>query len=135
MTLGENTNERIRVAFADDSTITQLLITTLINHDERFELILEADHGQMLLNKLAEATELPDVCILDLYMQPTNGIETARQIKANYPSIVSFGYSTSTEEKDIRDMREAGAVNVFDKNRLSVGELLDTIDQHFNNSQ
>lgn len=135
MTLGENTNERIRVAFADDSTITQLLITTLINHDERFVLILEADHGQMLLNKLAEATELPDVCILDLYMQPTNGIETARQININYPSIVSFGYSTSTEEKDIREMREAGSVNVFDKNRLSVGELLDTIHQHFNTSR
>ncbi|WDF69674.1 response regulator [Sphingobacterium oryzagri] len=135
MTLGENTNERIRVAFADDSTITQLLITTLINHDERFELLLGADHGQMLLDKLTEATILPDICILDLYMQPINGVETARQIKAHYPAVVTFGYSTSTEEKDIRDMREAGAVNVFDKNRLSVGELLDIIHQHVNTAQ
>lgn len=132
MTLGENTTERIRVAFADDSTITQLLIKTLINHDERFELILEADHGQMLLDQLEEATQLPDVCILDLYMQPINGIETARQIKEKYPTIIIFGYSTSNDEKDVLEMRQTGAVNVFDKNRLSVGELLDTIHQHVN---
>lgn len=135
MTTGEKTTELATIAFADDSHITQLLLKTLINHDERFTLLIEADHGQMLLESLASASILPKVCILDLYMQPTNGIETARQINQIYPEIITFGYTTSTEEKDIYDMRDAGAANVFDKNRVSVGELLDHIDEFLTNNR
>ncbi|KGE13737.1 response regulator [Sphingobacterium deserti] len=127
MTLEDNSNDKICIAFADDSTITQLLLKTLIAKDQRFHLILEADHGEMLLEKLRTAEKLPAVCILDLYMQPMNGIDTAYAIRKQYPEILLFGYSTSTEPKDIKNMLRAGVVAVSDKNAVNVSELLEKI--------
>lgn len=124
MTLEEKMNKKIIIGYAEDSTITQLLLKTLIKQDNRFELLIEAEHGQMLLEKLAIVEQRVAVCILDLYMQPGNGIETASLIRERFPDIVTIGYSTSTEEQDISDMKEAGVVAVFDKNKVSVGELL-----------
>ncbi|GEM_PF-1886547 len=127
MTLEEKMKKKINIGYAEDSTITQLLLKTLIKQDNRFELILEAEHGQMLLEKLVIVEHQIAVCILDLYMQPGNGIETASLIRERFPDIVTIGYSTSTEEQDINDMKEAGVVAVFDKNKVSVGELLNHI--------
>ncbi|GHE45651.1 response regulator [Sphingobacterium griseoflavum] len=127
MTIEETTHKKVNIGFAEDSTITQLLLKTLIKQDGRFELILAADHGQMLLEKLETTENRPAVCILDLYMQPGNGIETASLIRERFPKIVTFGYSTSTEAKDISDMEQAGVIAVFDKNKVSVAELLNSI--------
>ncbi|TDS10968.1 response regulator [Sphingobacterium paludis] len=130
MTLEDNSNKKICIAFADDSTITQLLLKTLIAKDHRFNLVLDAEHGEMLLEKLKTTETLPTVCILDLYMQPMNGIETAYEIQKLYPDMLLFGYSTSTEPHDIENMLQAGVVKVFDKNVVSVRELLADIYQY-----
>jgi len=127
MTLEEKMKKKIIIGYAEDSTITQLLLKTLIKQDNRFELLIEAEHGHLLLGKLAIAEHQVAVCILDLYMQPGNGIETASSIRERFPDIVTIGYSTSTEEQDISDMKAAGVVAVFDKNKVSVGELLNHI--------
>jgi len=64
-----------------------------------------------------------------------NGIETARAMRKQYPDILLFGYSTSTEPKDIENMQQAGVVAVSDKNVVQVKELLEKIYNYLSSSQ
>jgi CheY-like chemotaxis protein len=67
----------------DDATIRMLLKRLLEGHPEW--LVSEAVDGRDAVNHIGETA--PDLVILDLSMPVMSGIQAARQISQNYPSI------------------------------------------------
>lgn len=70
----------------DDHILLRNALARLITNFENCEVILEANNGHELLNKL-DITDLPDVILLDLNMPGMSGFETATWLYNNHPSI------------------------------------------------
>jgi DNA-binding NarL/FixJ family response regulator len=71
----------IKVLIADDHYIVRLGLKILINSFEDFEVVLEVENGQEVLDNIAIA----DYLILDLEMPLMDGVETLEKIKRDYP--------------------------------------------------
>lgn len=88
----------------------------LINDFEDMQLLLEASDGESLLQQLAVAETLPDIVLLDLNMAGMNGIETAKVLQKDYPSIKVIVLSTYFSKAFIINMIELGAAAYLPKN-------------------
>ncbi len=101
----------------DDSSIKNLMTTTLRTHDYHY---LTATNGQ---SAIMEATSHnPDIVLLDLGLPDMDGIEVIRNIRSwsNMPIIV---ISARSEDTDKIDALDAGADDYLTK-PFSVEELL-----------
>lgn len=114
----------IHLALADDETLFRKGMRILIEGFEGMEVVLEAEHGQDLLDKLATADPLPNVLLLDLNMPQLNGVETAKQLQRDYPSLRVIVLSTYFSKKFILSMVELGASSYLAKN--SAPEAVET---------
>ncbi len=101
----------------DDSSIKNLMTTTLRTHDYRY---LTAPNGQ---SAIIEATSHnPDIVLLDLGLPDMDGMEVIRNIRSwsNMPIIV---ISARSEDSDKIEALDAGADDYLTK-PFSVEELL-----------
>lgn len=73
-----------------------------------FETIFDAENGLVALEKLASASVLPHICIVDINMPVMDGFETVRQIRERYPGIKVLAFSVNDEQKDVLKMLESG---------------------------
>jgi DNA-binding NarL/FixJ family response regulator len=66
-----------------------------------YKIILEAEDGQVLLDKLA-GTPPPDICLLDINMPVMDGFETTMRLKKDWPGIriLIFSMEDSSTCKD-----------------------------------
>ena len=73
--------DKIKVLIADDHYVVRLGLKILIDSFEGFEVVLDVENGQEVLNNV----ETADYFILDLEMPIMNGIEVLRNLKQDYP--------------------------------------------------
>lgn len=106
----------ILVAIADDHAILRAGLSGLINSMPGLRVVLDADDGQELLNKLQTADPLPQICILDINMPVLNGYETAAKIRDLYPDINIVALSMYDTELNVIKMLRAGAQGYLLKN-------------------
>ena len=120
-------NSKIYIALVDDESLFREGITKLLNEYMQYQVIYSLTNGQELLDKLENGSQFPDVFILDLKMQPLDGIETTKAIKKQYPEskiiILSSYYSPSF----INYMIRLG-VNAFLPKNTNPKELIFSID-------
>ncbi|QSE89419.1 response regulator transcription factor [Rhodococcus pseudokoreensis] len=89
----------IRVLLIDDHAVVRRGITSFLASTDDIVVAAEAGDGVEALDKLADMAahqQLPDVALLDLVMPRMDGVETAKEIAARYPSVrvvvlTSFG--------------------------------------------
>lgn len=109
-----------KIAITDDETLFRKGLSMIIEDMDNMEVLLEAGHGQDLLNQLEDRTskaqDLPDIALLDLQMPVLNGIETAKRLQANYPDIKIIVLSTHFNKAFILNMIELGAASYLAKN-------------------
>lgn len=115
----------LTIAIADDEALFRKGLKLLIEDYEGLQVILEANHGQHLLDQLATDI-LPDILLLDLKMPILNGIETAKILREKYPSIKIIVLSTHFSKAFILNMIELGASAYLAKNS-SPDEVVETI--------
>lgn len=77
----------LRIAYADDHTIVRKGISALLNAMGGLQVVIEADNGKHLIEQLERATELPDVCMLDINMPEMNGFEAIAAIRKQWPGM------------------------------------------------
>lgn len=106
----------IRIALADDHAILRKGLAELINSMEGMKIVLDADNGHELLEKLKGADPKPDVCILDINMPQMNGYETAAAIREQYEDMNILALSMYDSEFNIIKMLRAGAQGYLLKN-------------------
>lgn len=99
----------IKVALADDHTILRKGVAEILSGFDGIEVAMQAANGKELIAKLESATEVPDVCIIDINMPEMNGYDTAAAIKKSWPKIKILALSMYDTELNIIKMLRNGA--------------------------
>lgn len=105
----------IQIAITDDATLFRKGLNLLLEDYDDIEVIMEAENGQVLLDKLATEKH-PDIVILDLQMPVLDGVATAKILKEKHPDIRIIILSTHYSKAFIINMIEIGASAYLPKN-------------------
>jgi DNA-binding NarL/FixJ family response regulator len=108
-------NKKITVAIADDHSLLRNALAKLINTFEGYSIIIEADNGKDLRNKILQHI-VPDIVMLDVNMPEMDGFETTQWLHKTYPQIKVLALSMFSDEKTIIKMFRVGAKGYLLKN-------------------
>lgn len=108
--------QNINVALVDDQLLFRQGIASLINGEEGFSLVLEADSGEDFLAKLKASAELPDILLMDMEMPGMDGMQLNAELQKNFPSIKVVVLSVHAGERLMARMIQAGASGYLLKN-------------------
>ena len=76
---------KIRLLLADDHPLIREGFRSLLNKNERFEIVGIAENGKELIELAGK--ELPDIILSDISMPVMNGMDAIEQVGNLYPSI------------------------------------------------
>jgi DNA-binding NarL/FixJ family response regulator len=110
-----NQNKKIKVAITDDHILLRNALARLVNSFDGYSVLLEADNGKDLRNKIMKHL-VPDVVLLDVNMPEMDGFETTQWLRKNYPYIKILALSMLSDEKTIIKMFRLGATGYLLKN-------------------
>ena len=102
------------MAIADDHKIFRKGVILSLRAFTNIKFVLEAEHGDELLNGIAEAE--PDVVLMDLRMPGKDGMETTKLLTKQYPHIHIIVLSMYEDERFVSHMMENGANGYLLKN-------------------
>lgn len=122
----------IHLALADDEALFRKGMKLLLEDYEGISVVLEAQDGEQLLQQLRQAPTLPDVLLLDMKMPNLNGVDTAKALQENFPSIKIIVLSTYFSKAFIVNMIELGAGAYLPKN-ANPDEVVATIREVYTN--
>jgi DNA-binding NarL/FixJ family response regulator len=108
-----NAQELIRVLVVDDHAVVRHGLDAFLGSEEDIDVLAGAGGGEEALEVLAQLdTEgrRPHVVVMDLQMEPVDGLEATRQIRAKYGDEIAIVVLTSFGETErVRAAIEAGA--------------------------
>jgi len=125
-----NQNKKIQVAITDDHVLLRNALARLVNSFDGYSVLLEADNGKDLRNKIMKHL-VPDVVLLDVNMPEMDGFETTQWLRKNYPFIKILALSMLSDEKTIIKMFRLGATGYLLKN-TDADELKKALDAVIN---
>jgi DNA-binding NarL/FixJ family response regulator len=102
----------IRVLVVDDHGVVRKGLRAYLATTEDIEVVGEATDGGDALGQLRDykrADDLPDVVLMDLIMEPMDGIEATRQIRAHHPDVQVVALTSFVEEEKVHAALDAGA--------------------------
>ena len=97
----------IQIMLVDDHLLFREGISSLLQRDERFEILSEADDGASALEIIKKA--VPAVVLMDVKMPNMNGIEATREMLATYPDLKVIMITASEKDEDLFEAVKAGA--------------------------
>lgn len=113
-----------KVIIVDDHAIVREGLKSLINHEEDFEVIAEAESGTECLEILE--TSIPDIILMDLKMPGISGIDSTRLIKTEYPQIKLILLTNYDNEEYVLEAIKAGADGYVLKD-VKKGDLIEIL--------
>ncbi len=126
-TQNEHESNRIRILMADDHCLIRQGIRSLLEKEEKYEIIGEAADGVEVLRKTA--LDQPDVLLLDLFMPNLDGFGTLERITKEYPHVRVILLTVNIEQSNIKQAIELGALGYVDKdsNLKDLHSAIDTV--------
>lgn len=112
-----NTNTPIRVMLVDDHAVVRAGVRRLLEQDERFTVIAEAETGERAYQIFGEY--LPDITVLDLSMPGIGGMETIKRMIARYPTAKILVLSMHENAAFASQALKAGAKGYLAKSGLA----------------
>src|SRR5690606_15691559 len=100
---------KIKIALADDHPVTRKGIMEFIEAFGEFRVVMDAPNGRKLIAILEQASELPDICLLDVKMPEMDGFQTAAVLKQKWPEIRIMAMSLFNNEQITIRMLRNGA--------------------------
>lgn len=116
----------INIAITDDDALIVSLLQGYLQSIEGLEVVVTANSGEELLEKLTVAPVMPQIALLDLKMTGMDGIEVTQQLKDNYPDIKVIVISSHYQKLFMGFMLKTG-VSAFLPKGISPVELVDII--------
>ncbi|HNM24940.1 MAG TPA: response regulator transcription factor, partial [Saprospiraceae bacterium] len=104
-------NQIISLAIADDEALFRRGMRLILQDYPDIQVLLEAENGEDLLDKIRAVPDPPDVLLLDLKMPVMGGIEAAKIIREQFPSIHIVVLSSHVSKAFILNMIEIGAAS------------------------
>jgi DNA-binding NarL/FixJ family response regulator len=102
----------IRVLVVDDHKVVRRGLRGFLDGEADLEVVGEARDGGEALDELARldaADRRPDVVLMDLQMEPVDGIEATRLIKAGYDDVEIVALTSFGERERVHSALDAGA--------------------------
>jgi DNA-binding NarL/FixJ family response regulator len=102
----------IRVVVVDDHAVVRRGLFAFLESEDDIEVVGDAGGGDDALTLLAELDgggRRPHVVLMDLQMEPVDGIESTRRIRALYDDVEVVALTSFDEEERVRAALEAGA--------------------------
>lgn len=97
----------LRVTLSDDHPVVLAGMRALLGNLAGVEVVADAATGQ--LAKSIACSYRPDIAIIDISMPDLNGIELARQILAEVPSVKILALTVHEDRAYVQPMLQAGA--------------------------
>jgi len=114
----------IRVLLADDHTLFRKGLANLLETEEGFELVGEAQDGAEAVDKARQFE--PDVVLMDISMPKMDGIAATREIRRHVPSAKVVMLTVMEEDNKLFDAIKGGAHGYLIKN-VSPVSLFETL--------
>lgn len=105
----------INIALVDDHIALRKGVRSVIENNNEFNVLFEAENGLALLSMLEKAKTLPDIILLDILMPAMNGQDTIDHVKIKWPKIKFIIYSFYSEIDRVMDMINRGACAYINK--------------------
>lgn len=105
---------KIRLLLADDHPLIREGFRSLLNKNERFEIVGIAENGKELIELAGK--ELPDIILSDISMPVMNGMDAIEKIGNLYPSIKSVVLTMHEEREYIINALKIGVQGYIIKN-------------------
>lgn len=118
--------EKIRLLLCDDHPLVIEGIKLILKDNDRFDILGEASNGQEALDFLADHEV--DILLLDINMPILNGLETAKILKKDHPSVKVIMLSMLDDVHIIKHLIDLGVRAYLMKN-AGEEEIIDTLTQ------
>ncbi len=115
---------RIRLLLVDDQRLMRDGLRTILELENDFEVIGEAENGQAGLDAFEELT--PDVVLMDIRMPGMDGVEATRRLIERWPEARVIILTTFDDDEYIFEGLRAGALGYLLKD-VSGDELAEAI--------
>src|SRR2546423_4174614 len=105
-------SDSIRVFVVDDHGMVRRGVCAYLSLFEDLEVVGEAADGRQALDSLqamAAAGEAPDVVLMDLAMEPLDGVAATRELRATLPEIEVVAVTSLVDQSRVQAALEAGA--------------------------
>jgi RNA polymerase sigma factor (sigma-70 family) len=105
-------DETIAVLVVDDHEVVRRGLRAFLGSEPDIDVVGEAGGGAQALELLASMKlegRRPDVIVMDLQMEPIDGIESTRQVRALYNDIEVVALTSFAEEERVHAAVQAGA--------------------------
>lgn len=103
-----------RVLITDDHPLARRAVRTLLEGEEGFEIVGEAENGAQAFTKCCEL--MPDLVLMDIQMPGMTGLEATRKIKQQHPHIKIVMLTVSDDVADLFTAIQNGAQGYLLKN-------------------
>ena len=98
----------IKILLADDHQIVRDGLRSMLEKQQGFQVVAEADNGKTAVDLALEFT--PDVIIMDVTMPELNGIEATRMILKAFPRCKVIALSMHSDKRYVTRALKAGAL-------------------------
>jgi DNA-binding NarL/FixJ family response regulator len=105
-------DDRIKVAVVDDHAVVRRGLFEFLGGEPDLEVVGDAAGGLQaleLLERLESDGAPPDVVLMDLQMEPVDGIETTREIRKRFKEVEVVVLTSFGEDERVRAALEVGA--------------------------
>jgi DNA-binding NarL/FixJ family response regulator len=101
----------IRVVVVDDHAVVRRGLAAFLESEPGIEVVGSAASGLEALELLGrlDAQGRPDVVVMDLQMEPLDGIEATRRIRARYDDVEVLALTSFGDDERVHAAFEAGA--------------------------
>ncbi len=106
--------EKITVLIADDHKLIRETWSFILNSDPRFTVVAECSNGQEAVEKAQQMR--PKIALLDINMEPMNGIEATEQIRKFSPTTKIIAVSMHSQPAYVKKLLKLGAMGYVTKN-------------------
>jgi DNA-binding NarL/FixJ family response regulator len=110
----------IRVLIVDDHVILRQGIQVMLNEEEDFEIVGEAENEKAALSIAVESK--PDIVLVDMSLETSNGLDTAKQLLRCSPDTRIVLFAGSNDEKLLFEAIRIGVHGYLQKT-LSIDDL------------
>ena len=104
----------VRVVIADDHNMVREAWALLLSRDSRVSIVATCENGEKAISICKELN--PDVVLMDINMEPVNGIEATKAIREFSSQIKIIGISVHTDLPYLNALMHAGADGYVTKN-------------------